>query len=141
ITEITEGAVTTISQVARLLSWLREQGCGLDNLGRKTIEKQLQADDLSLQVRRALELRLGGAQAAVKKIDALLARAGDDGRVRGAFRYHGAGTGRWVGEGFQQQNLKRPLVEDIEAAVSAVGTGDYVHVCSLYPKPPSVVGD
>jgi DNA polymerase len=54
ITKITEGAVTTISQVARLLSWLREQGCGLDNLGRKTIEKQLQADDLSLQVRRAL---------------------------------------------------------------------------------------
>jgi DNA polymerase bacteriophage-type len=89
ITEITKGAVTTISQVARLLSWLREQGCGLDNLGRKTIEKQLQADDLSLQVRRALELRLGGAQAAVKKIDALLLRAGDDDRVRGSFRYHG----------------------------------------------------
>jgi DNA polymerase bacteriophage-type len=66
ITEITKGAVTTISQVARLLSWLREQGCGLDNLGRKIIEKQLQADDLSLQVRRALELRLGGAQAAAK---------------------------------------------------------------------------
>jgi DNA polymerase len=141
ITEITEGAVTTISQVARLLSWLREQGCGLDNLGRKTIEKQLQADDLSLQVRRALELRLGGAQAAVKKIDALLARAGDDGRVRGAFRYHGAATGRWAGEGFQPQNLKRPAVDDLKAAVAAVATGDYAHVRSLYPRPLSVVGD
>src|SRR5262245_255510 len=51
LTEITNGAVTTISQVARLLSWLREQGCGLDDLGRKTIERQLQADGLSLQVR------------------------------------------------------------------------------------------
>jgi DNA polymerase bacteriophage-type len=139
ITEITEGAVTTISQVARLLSWLREQGCGLDNLGRKTIEKQLQADDLSLQVRRALELRLGGAQAAVKK--SLLARAGDDGRVRGAFRYHGAATGRWAGEGFQPQNLKRPAVDDLKAAVAAVATGDYAHVRSLYPRPLSVVGD
>src|SRR5262245_36317767 len=39
IAEITKGAVTSISQVARLLSWLREQGCDLDNLGRKTIEK------------------------------------------------------------------------------------------------------
>ena len=83
----------------------------MDNLGRKTIEKQLQADDLSLQVRRALELRLGGAQAAVKKIDALLLRAGDDDRVRGSFRYHGAATGRWSGEGLQPQNLKRVAVE------------------------------
>ena len=76
-------------------------------------------------VRRVLELRLGGAQAAVKKIDALLARAGDDDRVRGAFRYHGAATGRWAGEGFQPQNLKRPVVEDLDAAIAAVATGDY----------------
>src|SRR5262249_51650252 len=61
--------------------------------------------------------------------------------LRGAFRYYGAGTGRWAGEGFQPQNLKRPLVENINAAVSAVSTGDYAHVCSLYPKPLSVVGD
>src|SRR5262249_46360581 len=47
----------------------------------------------------------------------------------------------WAGEGFQPQNLKRPLVENINAAVSAVSTGDYAHVCSLYPKPLSVVGD
>jgi DNA polymerase bacteriophage-type len=141
ITEITKGAVTTISQVARLLSWLREQGCDLDNLGRKTIEKQLQADDLSLQVRRALELRLGGAQAAVKKIDALLLRAGDDDRVRGSFRYHGAATGRWSGEGLQPQNLKRVAAINLDAAAAAVGTGDYQHVKALYPKPLAVVGD
>ena len=92
-------------------------------------------------MRRVLELRLGGAQAAVKKIDALLARAGDDDRVRGAFRYHGASTGRWAGEGFQPQNLKRPAVEDLDAAIAAVGTGDYEHVRKLYPRPLSVVGD
>ena len=52
-------------------------------------------------------------------------RAGDDDRVRGAFRYHGASTGRWAGEGFQPQNLKRPAVKDIDAAIAAVSTGDY----------------
>jgi hypothetical protein len=52
---------------------------------RKTVEKQLvEHEDLPSSMRRVLELRLGGAQAAVKKIDALLARAGDDDRVRGA---------------------------------------------------------
>ena len=79
-------------------------------------------------MRRALELRQDGAQAAVKKIDALLARAGDDDRVRGSFRYHGAATGRWAGEGFQPQNLKRPVVDDLDAAIAAVATGDYDHV-------------
>jgi DNA polymerase len=90
---------------------------------------------------RVLELRLGGAQSAVKKIDALLARAGDDDRVRGAFRYHGAATACWAGEGFQPQNLKRPIVDDLAAAIDAVATGDYAHVKKLYPRPLAVVGD
>ena len=92
-------------------------------------------------MRRVLELRAGGAQAAVKKIDALLARVGDDDRVRGAFRYHGASTGRWAGEGFQPQNLKRPVEKDLDAAFAAVSTGDYQHVKKLFPKPLAVVGD
>ena len=96
---------------------------------------------MSRPVRRVLELRLGGAQAAVKKIDALLQRAGDDNRVRDTFRYHGASNGRWSGEGLQPQNLKRPTVADLDAAIAVVATGDYKHVCSLYPRPLAVVGD
>jgi DNA polymerase bacteriophage-type len=140
LAEITGGAITGINQLARLQTWLSEQGCPVKNLEKRTIEKLL-LDELLPPVRRVLELRLGGAQAAVKKIDALLARAGSDDRVRGAFRYHGASTGRWSGEGYQPQNLKRPAVEDIDAAVAAVSTGDYAHVRSLYSKPLSVVGD
>ena len=64
-----------------------------------------------------------------------------DDRIRGAFRYHGAATGRWSGEGFQAQNLKRPTVDDLEAAIAAVATGSYEHVKQLYPQPLSVVGD
>ena len=108
LAEITGGVVTAINQIARLAAWLQQQGCAVEKLDKKAIEKLLLDPGLPPQVQRALELRLGGAQAAVKKIDALLARAGDDGRVRGAFRYHGAATGRWAGEGFQPQNLKRP---------------------------------
>jgi DNA polymerase len=141
LVEITGGAVTKINQIARLLQWLQQQGCTAKKLDRKAIEKQLLNPDLPPAVQRALELRLGGAQAATKKIDALLARAGEDDRVRGAFRYHGAATGRWSGEGFQPQNLKRPIVEDLSAAIAAVSTGDYQHVRELYPRPLSVIGD
>jgi DNA polymerase len=141
IQELTGGDVTSINQVARLTAWLRDHGCKLQKLDKKAIERQLGKDDLPIPVQRVLELRLGGAQAAVKKINALLARAGKDDRIRGGFRYHGTATGRWTGEGFQAQNLKRPIVNDLDAAITAVATGDYQHVKSLYPRPLAVVGD
>jgi DNA polymerase bacteriophage-type len=141
LSQITGGFVTGINQVARQLKWLQQQGCAMQKLDRKVIGRQLENEELPAAVRRVLELRLDGAQAAVKKIDALLARAGTDNRVRGAFRYHGASTGRWSGEGLQPQNLKRPVVEDLNAAIAAVATGDYAHVRSLYPRPLAVVGD
>src|SRR4029453_8733987 len=101
------------NQITRLMAWLRDHGRALKSLDRKAIERQLAKgdDELSPLIRRVLELRLGGAQGAVKKIDRLLARAGDDHRVRGSFRYHGAATGRWSGEGVQPQNLKRVIVD------------------------------
>src|SRR5262249_40150792 len=95
IAEITAGDVTGINQIARLTAWLRDHGCALESLDRKAIERQLakREDELSPLIRRVLELRLGGAQAATKKIDGLIARAGEDDRGRGAFRYHAPGTG------------------------------------------------
>jgi DNA polymerase bacteriophage-type len=143
IAEITGGDITTINQVAKLTAWLQDHGCSLKTLDRKAIQRQLEKgdDELTAPVRRVLELRLGGAQAATKKISALLARAGADDRARGAFRYHGAATGRWSGEGIQPQNLKRPIVDDLDAAIAAVATGDYQHVRALYPRPLAVVGD
>src|SRR5262249_34596184 len=75
IAELTAGDVTSINQVARLTTWLQDHGCALESLDRKAIERQLVNgdNDLSPLIRRVLELRLGGAQAAVKKINALLA--------------------------------------------------------------------
>jgi DNA polymerase len=88
LANITGGAVSSVNQLGRLQAWLGEQGCPAESLDKKAIEKLLKTE-LPPHVQRVLELRLGGAQAAVKKIDALLARAGSDDRVRGAFRYHG----------------------------------------------------
>jgi DNA polymerase len=140
LAEITSGAVTAIGQVARLLEWLRAQGCSLESLQRDEIEEALAQEGLPFLVRRALELRLNGAQAGAKKVFALLERAGNDRRVRGSFRYHGAATGRWSGEGFQAQNLKRPTI-DIEPAIAAIATGDYEHVRKHYSRPLAVIGD
>ena len=141
LTKITGGAVTGINQVTRLTEWLGTQGYSAKSLERDAVERQLEKDELPRAARRVLELRLGGAQTAVKKLNALLARAGSDDRVRGSFKYHGASTGRWSGEGAQPQNLKRPEIDDIDAAIAAVATGDLAHVKKLYSKPLAVVGD
>jgi DNA polymerase len=138
---ITKGAATSINQIGKVKTWLAEQGCTVDSLDKDAIAELLLKDDLPAPVRRVLELRQSGAQAAAKKITTLLARVSDDGRYRGAFQYHRASTGRWGGTGMQPQNLKRPGIEDVDAAIAAVMTGSYPHVRNLYSKPLAVIGD
>ena len=88
-----------------------------------------------------LELRQDGGQAAVRKLDKFLQCAGVDGRVRGTLEFHKASTGRWAGTLIQPQNLKRPEEQDIDAAITAIMTGDYEHVRGLYPRVLSLLGD
>src|SRR6516162_7008543 len=76
LAEITDGVVTCINQIARLKTWLKQHGYAAKSLDREAVERQLENDDLAPQVRRVLELRLSGAQSAVKKINALLTSAG-----------------------------------------------------------------
>src|SRR5262249_2149872 len=41
ISELTDGAVSSINQIAKLQAWLLEQGCPIKSLDRKAIEKLL----------------------------------------------------------------------------------------------------
>ena len=59
------------------------------------------------EVRRVIELRREAAHACANKFQALRAWRCLDGRVRGAFKFHGAATGRWSGAGPQPQNFRR----------------------------------
>src|SRR5262249_4106893 len=140
LTELTEGAVTTSDQIQRLIAWLAAHGCELKDGQKETLRRALTRKELPLKVRRVIELRLDGAHAAANKFETMLAWH-NEGRIHGALKYHGASTGRWTSLGVQLQNLKRPLVEDIAAAIEAVSTGDYDHLRRLYPEPMAIVGD
>jgi DNA polymerase len=119
IKRITGGEITSTHQVARQLAWLEARGCTLKDLKKGTLTQALRRKDLSDEARRVIELRREAAHASANKMQALRAWRGEDGRVRGAFRYHGAATGRWSGSGPQPQNFRRES-KDTEAKVAAV---------------------
>lgn len=106
--ELTGGAVRKVSEVSKLVTWAKEQGVDLTGAAKNDIDEALQMVDLPAKVRKALELRQEGAKTSVKKIEAMLDRASADGRVRGTFMYHGAGTGRWTSMGVNFANMPRP---------------------------------
>lgn len=139
LTKITNGAVEAYTQVARIKAWL-EPFCGKVNLDKAAIIELLDSE-LPDHVKQVIELRALGAQAAVSKVDALLQRTQEDGRLRGAFVFHAAGTGRWASRGAQVHNLKRSMTKDINAAVAHIRTGDYRVLQKHYSNPLSVIGD
>jgi RecA-family ATPase len=140
IAKVTGGAVATINEVAKLIAWLRERGCEVPDVRKKTLQAAL-ANGAAPEVRRAMELRLAGAHAAARKLHTMQAWRGIDGRARGGLKYHVASTGRWGSWGMQLHNLKRPTTENLNAAITAVSSGSLQPVKQQFTDPMSVIGD
>ncbi|MCH4543166.1 DNA polymerase [Ochrobactrum sp. A-1] len=104
----TGGFVTACSQVAKLTEWVQAQGVPMSSAAKAELESLLELNDLPSHVRKAIEIRQEGSKSSVSKIKAMIDRAGDDGRVRGAFVYHSASTGRWQSVGVNFANMPRP---------------------------------
>jgi RecA-family ATPase len=141
LVQLTGGAVGSVNEVAKLIAWLAANDCEVTGADKTTLKRALTRKGLSPPVRRVIELRLEGAKAAANKLHTMRAWRNGDGRIRGAFRFHGASTGRWSSHGVQVQNMKRPEVDDIDAAIEAVSRGDLEQLRQQYQQPLSVVGD
>jgi DNA polymerase bacteriophage-type len=155
----TAGAVDKATKNERLKAWLKSQGVKLprrlkkhksglqweDCLDADDIEQLLAGDLPNAHVRAALEIRLQAAQSAASKIERMLKTRCADGRVRNLYRIYGATTGRWSGEGFQPQNLKRPEIlktdEAIAEAIAMVLARDYAALKQRYGNVLGVIGD
>lgn len=100
--DITGGEVSSGSEVAKMLDWLK---LGLANLDAENVERALKFPDLTAAQKRVLELRQLLSLSSCKKLYAIHDRLCKDSRIRWLFQYYGAGTGRWAGRGPQPQNL------------------------------------
>ena len=103
---LTGGAVGTAKQVAKMTAWMGENGCEVDGLTKQDVKDAL-SGEIDPAVRRVLEIRQSLSMSSTAKLAAIRAFACRDGRLRGMFMYHGAGTGRWTGKGPQPQNFPR----------------------------------
>jgi len=104
----TAGYVPACSQPGKLVEWVEAQGVPMTSAAKAEVTDLLDTTDLPPTVRKALEIRQEAAKTSVAKLQAMLNRASDDGRVRGTFMYAGAATGRWANTGVNFANMPRP---------------------------------
>lgn len=93
--KVTDGQVTACTQAGALTEWLGTQGVATDSVAKDQLLELLDRRDLPAKARQALLLRQEAAKASTAKLTAMQNSVSPDGRVRGMFLYHGAGTGRW----------------------------------------------
>ena len=102
---LTQGAVAGATKVTDMKKWLAIQNVHMEDMDEEAVDKvlELQIPD---SARAVLSGRKAAAGAGAKKLTALTNRTCPDGRMRDAFNYYRAHTGRWSSEGLQLQNMK-----------------------------------
>ena len=138
LSESTDGAVSSVDQVQRLLAYISKHGHNLASVNRRSIAAALAANP-DEATRKILELRRDGARASTRKFRCILAWANDDDRLRGTIRFYGSATGRWSARGPQLQNLKRNDLNVPLSAIDAVLAGDR-EALAKYGSPLEVIG-
>lgn len=105
--QITNGQVKSASEVARLMKWINAESeeKQVKNLQAETIDVLLAQKNLTLTVRRVLEIRQLLNSAAIKKLYSMRNHVCKSGRIYDLFIYHKARTGRAAGVGPQLHNF------------------------------------
>lgn len=130
---ITEGAVSKVSEAAKLTVWVQEQGVGVSSVTKQEVKDTL-AMEIPDRVRKALTIRQKMGKTSVAKYKAIKNALSTDGRLRDLLMYHGAGTGRWTGKLVQPQNFPRNGFKgDIEEYFSILKMKDHDAFELCYP--------
>lgn len=148
--ELTGGL--NFGQIAKVRQWVEDRGVACPDLTAETVSRLLgeetddtpegderdegvaeaEPDHLPSDVREALHIRHLIGSSSIKKLKAMEACVGYDGRARGLFRYHGTTPGRQTAGLFQPHNFPRGTNETIgmgvDLKVNAIMTGDPAQV-------------
>lgn len=116
VNKLTDGYVSSATEVKRLMDWLAAAGCPLNNLQKATVAEAIGDAATPATAREVLEIRQDGAKTSTAKLITMARTISADGRIRDTIQYHAASTGRFGGRRIQTQNFPRPMIEqqDIE---------------------------
>ena len=129
---LTEGRITSAGQRDRILAEFALDGFYLADLKIEAVEEALECD-YPEKPHRILEIRRDLAKASAKKYAAALQSVCPDGRIRGAFQYYAATTGRWAGRGVQPHNFARPTTADtVDELAEAIKYRDPDYLTLMY---------
>ena len=135
LAEVTNGEITSAKQFARVKKWLAARVPelveeladeeGKFSLDRSTRTAIFEGDrELPAAVEELLHLIDDAGRASTAKYAAIENRTDEDGRLRGAYLFNGAGqTGRFSAMGFQPHNLVRDKLENGNAVIELVLAG------------------
>lgn len=110
VVELTDGAVTTINQRAKVLQWCDAQGYPLEGYTKEIVEKAVEDKKTPDNVRELLTIRQDLGQTAVAKYPTIITYACADRTIKGSLIYHRASTGRNGGSGPQFHNIPRDYI-------------------------------
>jgi DNA polymerase len=137
LSEITNGAATKGSEVAKILAWMKTQGVYLPNLDEDIVTNEL-ARAHPDNIKQVLLIRQRTAFSSVKKLYAIQAQTAADGRLRDQYAYAAAHTDLWNGQNVQMSNLYKPSElwaqkpEKMEQAFTAVASRSLDYFEGLY---------
>jgi DNA polymerase len=106
---LTQGGVLAITEVAKIKEYAHQLGEEIDDAGKEALKKIAAREDLPLDLRELLKLRLDASRAPKKSAAILRAHVG--GRLQHSTVYHGALSGRSTARGAggaQTLNVARP---------------------------------
>lgn len=128
IDKLTNGAVTKISKVKALKTWLHEQtGEHYPTIGAATLREMVEEDaPYTKLVKDVVGLRLLGAKTSVAKVQKMIDAADPNtDEIKGMLLFNGAGkTGRWSSRIVQLHNMPRDgYGESTEEVIRAIKAG------------------
>jgi DNA polymerase bacteriophage-type len=96
------------SQRDKLLEWVSDQGAAMSSMQAAEVERAIADPETPVKVKEILLNRMECTRAGTKKLQTMLNCVSDDGRVKGAFWYCSASTGRWGSSRVQFHNFQKP---------------------------------
>lgn len=114
----------------QMMRWIEEEQLPLLDCKSENLTALRDSGTLTFHQTRALEIRGEYALTSYGKFDTAITTSSENDRIRGAFNFFGAHTGRWSGRGVQLQNLPRLSFDnDADAQMArddlvATGTAD-----------------